>query len=353
MGFIAADNTIWAVSNFGDSIVLSPTSERTVFTTNISIPGSIIQVIATANCTLDIDLFRNDRLELRWSDTDFQRNVQLTNIGIWTIKMRNNSTENYCNVNASIELKEMHTETEFSYLWLRTPLLFAGGIVVAIPATSLFISKFNIKITRKTAKTLGIIFFFVLILFSYQIGGLMLGTSNPWMVCEGTSMEPAINAGDLVILSGTNPVKLAPEDIILFKEITIDQSGQTGFLAKPVIHRIFYINKNNNQTYIKTKGDNNPTPDDWLVPSQAILGKAVFIIPKVGLVMLFLERIEVKIIIIAVILFFAFAWPSVKPALKAAVSSKETREKESDDKPVCMNEMSEQNHLVPMSLMNS
>jgi signal peptidase len=328
-GFLATDNTMWGISNYPDSVVLSPSSEREIFTHDVSTPGTIVQVVATANSTLEIDLIRNDRLELRWSDTDFSRNYQLGNPGTWTAKMRNNSTVNFCNVTSTVELKTPNSEIDFPYLWLRTPFFFVGGLIFVATIMSLFISRFKTGISRKSATTIGIVVVFVLLLFSYQLCGLIMGTSNPWMVGEGVSMEPTIVTGDLVVFSGEASHKVVPGDIVLFREITIDESGQVGALSKPVMHRILYLTTNGTQTYIKTKGDNNPTPDDWLVPEQSILGKAVLIIPKVGFVMLLLDSLQVKIILIAAILFLTFAWPSVKSTLKKTSFSPKRNEKKS------------------------
>ena len=349
VGFLATNNTVWGISNFGDSVVLSPVSERIIFTSDVSNPGAIVQVLATANCTLEIDLIRDNRLELRWSDTDFQRNVQLTNTGTWTVKMRNNSTVNFCNVTSTTELKIPDSDIDFPYLWLRTPLFFAGGLVIVATTTSLIITRFKIGITKNTAKTIGIVVVFLSLLFSYQLGGLIMGTSNPWMVSEGVSMEPTISTGDLVIFSGVASHKLVPEDIILYREISLDESGQVGTLSKPVMHRILYLNTKGNQTYIKTKGDNNPTPDDWLIPEQSVLGKAVLIIPKVGFVMLFLDSLQAKILIIAVILFLTFAWPSIKSVLKKANSSPKRKDGKPQNEPISGNKWSRE-PFVPRSL---
>jgi signal peptidase len=63
--------------------------------------------------------------------------------------------------------------------------------------------------------------------------------------------------------------------------------------AHPIIHRIINVSQINGQTVFATKGDNNP---DQLylekqIPKDAIIGKAIFRVPKLGWLKLFFVTI--------------------------------------------------------------
>lgn len=78
------------------------------------------------------------------------------------------------------------------------------------------------------------------------------------------SMEPALSAGDLVVIQKTD--KLAPGDIVVY------QSGKD-----LIIHRITALGED----MLQTKGDANPVPDPPIAVSS-VKGKLVHRIPVLG-----------------------------------------------------------------------
>ena len=114
-----------------------------------------------------------------------------------------------------------------------------------------------------------------------------LQVSNPVYVVPTISMVPTLNVGDLVVIrSGVQSFSfsdLKVGDIIVFH--TNDGGGRT------IVHRIVQIYKNvqTGDRLVKTKGDNNPQSYenfDYPIRQQDYYGKVIYIIPKIGLLLL-------------------------------------------------------------------
>ena len=84
------------------------------------------------------------------------------------------------------------------------------------------------------------------------------------------SMSPAMDPGDVIVISKVDSNEVKKGDIITFKE------GENF-----VTHRVIEIKKESDTKFI-TKGDANEDPDQRLVSSEEIKGKVVFTIPKMG-----------------------------------------------------------------------
>ena len=316
---IISNQTIWSTHDFSECKTLAPLSESLV-EMNVNKVGSIIHVQVAPNNTLAMDLIHDGQPEFSWQRTSFKENVMILNSDLWTLKIRNTSTKESCSYNSSIILREPQPSIERPYLWLRAPLIFTGGLLLAAATSIYLIDRFKKHVKKDWAKTAAAISVLALLFFSNPIGGLILGTSNPWMICEGNSMEPAINHGDLAIITGVNPRDLSPSDVIVFQKVNLVGSpDELSTLSMPVAHRIQYLNALNNHFHFKTRGDNNAQADDWAVPEEGISGKVILIIPKVGYALLIFQRIEVKTTVILVIFLVFFVWPLVKQRGKPAV----------------------------------
>ena len=90
------------------------------------------------------------------------------------------------------------------------------------------------------------------------------------------SMEPEINAGDVVIVKNIAQKDIKVGDVITY---SVGNSEQT------VTHRVTEIVQQNGKTYYKTKGDNNNSADSDLVEYANILGTVGFKIAKLGLIL--------------------------------------------------------------------
>lgn len=94
-------------------------------------------------------------------------------------------------------------------------------------------------------------------------------------------LKTGLEKGDIVVVF--RPSKLKEGDIIIFN------ANQ----QYPIIHRIINVSEINGRTIYSTKGDNNQGQlyIEEKIPSDAIIGKAVLRIPKLGWVKLFFAGI--------------------------------------------------------------
>ena len=116
------------------------------------------------------------------------------------------------------------------------------------------------------------------------------------------SMEPSINAGDLVIVKGAEKNNIKPGDVITY---SVGNTEQT------VTHRVTEIVEKNNKTYYKTKGDNNNSVDSELIQYENVLGTMSFKIGKLGLLVNALKTTG-GIAAIALIIIIAWVYSSKK-----------------------------------------
>ncbi len=105
------------------------------------------------------------------------------------------------------------------------------------------------------------------------------------------SMEPVMYRGDIVIID-KNPSTVEVGDIVVYDATWFNQ---------PVIHRVIKIENTTNGPLYTIKGDNNPSPDQYLVNQSQIISKVVnypwssspgedpVIIPKVGYITLWIR----------------------------------------------------------------
>lgn len=100
------------------------------------------------------------------------------------------------------------------------------------------------------------------------------------------SMQPNINIGDIVVVKNTKQEALKKGDIISFRD---NQSIIT--------HRINEVLQLDGITKYRTKGDKNNICDSELVKYENIEGKVIVTLPKVGKLILLLQKKEVIILL--------------------------------------------------------
>lgn len=93
------------------------------------------------------------------------------------------------------------------------------------------------------------------------------------------SMEPRLEAGDLIIVKTANLEKAKVNDVITFKN-----SNNT-----LITHRIVDVITENGSISFQTKGDANNIVDQELVLKEQVIGSLQFHIPKAGHLMNFLK----------------------------------------------------------------
>jgi len=105
----------------------------------------------------------------------------------------------------------------------------------------------------------------------------------PAVVSSG-SMQPTLEVGDLVLAVKTQPDRIRLGDIVQFYD---------GEMV--VIHRVVGFQQKGDQRLFITKGDANPNPDLDPVPSDQVIGKVVFTVPKVGWVTIIIKNVLNKV----------------------------------------------------------
>lgn len=113
-------------------------------------------------------------------------------------------------------------------------------------------------------------------------------SSSEWYLEKNITAEQAsswpfrtgMEKGDIIVVSGWGNPEIG--DVIIFN------ANQ----QHPIIHRIIKIEQISNQAVYSTKGDNNPgqLEIEKQIPENAVIGKSVFKIPKLGwLKLIFVE----------------------------------------------------------------
>jgi len=101
---------------------------------------------------------------------------------------------------------------------------------------------------------------------------------------QSGSMEPSIMTGDIVLIN--SQPQYSKNDVITFKDTQ----------NRVITHRI--VNIENDK--ISTKGDANRTSDPETINSKMILGKVIFVIPKIGFLVNFSKTLPGVILLIII-----------------------------------------------------
>jgi signal peptidase I len=135
------------------------------------------------------------------------------------------------------------------------------------------------QLLKIVSRSIGCVFLIIVCFLAFVVLSSRISGEEPTIsgyqvkaVLSG-SMEPTFQTGSIISIKlGTNHSTYQKGDIITFR-----------MEEKIITHRIVDIKQENGQTWYKTKGDNNDTPDLWTVSSQDIIGKYNgFTIPFVG-----------------------------------------------------------------------
>ena len=110
-----------------------------------------------------------------------------------------------------------------------------------------------------------------LLLFGMSYLGLMLflNTSSPFLVVQGTSMEPTLHAGDLLLSKSIAPTDIKVGDVITF-DVPSDAQQRLRMPPKAT-HRVIGIEGQDGQMVFVTQGDNSDV-DPFKVLSSMVHG---------------------------------------------------------------------------------
>jgi signal peptidase len=131
----------------------------------------------------------------------------------------------------------------------------------------------------------------VLIWFAVKV---VFNVDNPFYVVSSGSMIPVLNVGDILIVKDGNTFSsLKVGDIIVFNR---PQGGD-----RVIVHRILEISDRFGEKVIVTKGDANDgiiPGTDFPIREKDYIGTVAYTVPKIGLVLKYLNP-PVNYIIIA------------------------------------------------------
>ncbi len=125
------------------------------------------------------------------------------------------------------------------------------------------------------------------------------------------SMEPNIKQGSLVFTKKQQ--NYTTGDVIAYTAGNVT-----------ITHRIVGVEKSGGILSYQTRGDANNTPDNTLVSTKSVIGKAENSIPYVGSFILFLKTIPgfLTFIVLPVLIFIGFELWNIKREIEIAVEKK-------------------------------
>jgi signal peptidase len=119
------------------------------------------------------------------------------------------------------------------------------------------------------------------------------------VVVPTSSMTPTIKVGDMVLVEKNNVLGMINEvnpETIKVGDVIVYEKNSSG-VSENIIHRVVAINESGGQKYYVLKGDNNSVVDPALVPTNTVIGKAVYwsgkpvTIPGVGNLFLWVKNV--------------------------------------------------------------
>lgn len=135
----------------------------------------------------------------------------------------------------------------------------------------------------------------ILIVVACVVGFLSIRGAMPFMPIFGTSMEPELKAGNMVLIEDVSPSDVKVGDIIVF---TVPALIRESYNYPPVVaHRVKEVFVRDYGTIFRTKGD-NAGEDPFTVRPQDLRGKVSKQIPYLGFPLLFFQSRQGLIFVI-------------------------------------------------------
>ena len=146
----------------------------------------------------------------------------------------------------------------------------------------------------------------ILIIFACIVGFLSIRGNMPFMPIFGSSMEPALQSGSLLIIKPIEVTEIKEGDIIVYN---VPRFFRDYYNYPPVIaHRVIEIKEDHLGLWFQTKGDNAST-DPFFIRPQDIRGTFSSQISYLGLPFLFFQVEQGMIlVIIAIALLVIFLY---------------------------------------------
>lgn len=142
----------------------------------------------------------------------------------------------------------------------------------------------------------------ILLIVACVVGFLSIRGTMPFMPVFGTSMEPELKAGNMILIEEAAPADIEVGDIIVF---TVSPLVREAYNYPPVIaHRVIKVYTRDYDTFFRTKGDTTGE-DPFTVQPQNLKGKVGQQIPYLGFPLLFFQSRQGLIFIIIALTLLA------------------------------------------------
>lgn len=135
------------------------------------------------------------------------------------------------------------------------------------------------------------------------------------------SMVPEFESGDMVFVKMTDADKIEKGDIITFNP----SSDSEAYLTHRVTDKITNY-EGTGVTCFRTKGDANNTEDSFLIDEGRVIGTVQFHMPKLGLIIRFIQLRWYFIVPLVLLCFIFFALMKKYFELKSGNEAVETKE---------------------------
>jgi signal peptidase len=191
-------------------------------------------------------------------------------------------------------------------------------------------TRINISKKQKKEAIIALVLVIIAVGGTFGLLGILrlsLKTDNPLVVVISDSMEPTIDVGDLLVIQGVNASEIEIGEIILY-----DSRGlwppPNPYIPEPIVHRIVekYLNDTDGKWYFYTLGDNNEgnidPPDTFNVteipvPEDRVIGIVKTIIPKIGMVKIWMGKIPglptIILVGLSIALLISIVWDLMHP----------------------------------------
>lgn len=149
----------------------------------------------------------------------------------------------------------------------------------------------------------------------YRMFGVL---TNSMVSPDNTLKKGGFRSGDIIVTKEVNPKTIRVGDVITYRPSTNPTNASSNFLT----HRVVKINNhsgNEEGLFFITKGDANQS-DDMPISSTALIGKEIFVIPKIGGILAFIKE-NWLLSIIFLLSFLGFVWV-IKSYIFTSISTK-------------------------------
>jgi len=183
-------------------------------------------------------------------------------------------------------------------------------------------SKLRGALKNEYVKTAILIVIIVGSVLSFWLGiRVVFRTEYPFMAVASPSMVPTLNTGDLIVVQGyvdTSTIYAAAKP---YGDIVVFWHWSPGRGLEHWVHRSIGEKMVNGKRYLETRGDANLYSSDvhWNIttqretdklpglPEEYVIGKVVASAPVLGQIALFMQTLEGRIIIIALVIVLLIA----------------------------------------------